>query len=807
MKHTLQNTEVQQACYHCGQPVGPQPLQVHEKVFCCLGCKTVFQLLDKHGLCQYYQLQQSPGVNQRLPIRPHKFDFLDLKEVQDKLLQFTDAEQAQVCLYLPQIHCSSCLWLLEHLHTMDAGIISSRVSFATKEATIRYNHTKTSLRDIAETLTSIGYEPHFSLQQMHQKPALGYNRRQIIKLGVTAFCFSNIMLLSFPDYLGLHPATEGSYLSMAFRYLSLVLSLPVLFYGAADFFTSGFKALQQRFLNIDAPIALAIAITFIRSVVDIVSNTGPGFLDSMSGIVLFMLIGRWLQSRTQQSLQFNRDYTSYFPVSVHRLENEEEIPIALPALKVGDCIRIHAQEVIPADGILAKGTAAVDYSFVTGESLPVHAGIGELVYAGGRQTGGVIDLVLVKEVSTSYLTSLWNKASMQQQPEDDKSWTHRVSRYFTMVLFTLTAAAAGFWYVQDAAKVWTVVTAALLVACPCTLLLSNTFTLGHIMAVLDKAGFYVRSSAVLEQMHSLTHIVFDKTGTLTIGQAQDIQYQGSLLSAEHKTMLAVLAAQSNHPLSRALAYYFKSTVQPQPTNGLQLVVPKEHAGQGVEGWVMDHHIKIGSPAFAWGHPLPLQQTVVAVSIDDGTRGLFIFRNKYRRGLLGMLRRLQKRYSLAVLSGDSESEKAVLQQALGRQVPLHFKCSPVQKLEYIEHLQGQGNKVMMVGDGLNDAGALKASIIGVAVAEDVHQFSPGCDAIIQAKSLDKLHRLLKMASAGRGIIYTSFAISILYNIVGLSFAFSGQLSAMVAAILMPASSISIILFSWLASKVVAKVLKL
>lgn len=777
-------------CYHCGEEFLTLAIVFDEKNFCCAGCKTVYQVLNQHGLCEYYAQSEMPGINQRIVMRKDKFAFLENEAIRNQLITYSDNHQTQITFYLPQMHCSSCLWLLEHLQNIDAGILNSRVDFPKKEVAVMYDEKNISLRGVAELLTSVGYEPHISLNDLDKKPKNLYNRERLYRLGVAGFCFSNIMLLSFPEYVGLGGVKELYDLTPIFRYLNLLLSLPVFFYSANEFFISGWAGLKNRFLNIDAPIALAIVITFVRSIYEIVSGTGAGYLDSMSGIVFFMLVGRILQDRTQQSLSFDRDYTSYFPIAVNKISNGIETPVPLPELRNGDSIVIHSNEIIPADGILVRGEAAIDYSFVTGESVPVEKKISEIIYAGGRQMAGKIELLLVKDVSQSYLTNLWNKESMRSEENVQDSWVHPVSRYFSFVLFGITAIAALYWFFTDPTKLWPSITAALIVACPCALLLSNSFTNGHLIRAFDRAGLYVRNAAVVERMIRITHIVFDKTGTLTDGRLFDITYKGDELNHSIKHMLASVAAQTHHPLSKAVLQY----LQLKPAH---ITDVKEHPGRGVEAWIDDCHIKFGSPYFVWGHNhFDTSTTVVAWSIDGKQQGMFLLKNHYRKGLKGMLAKIIRTNKISVLSGDNNAEQDNICKMVGRPTNVLFNQAPADKLAFIEQLRNEGEYVLMIGDGLNDAGALKAANIGIAVSDDINNFSPGCDAIMEASKLEGLHQYIGLAKTARKVVIASFVLSILYNIVGLSFALQGLLSPLVAAILMPSSSISIIIITWL-----------
>ncbi|CAN5466071.1 heavy metal translocating P-type ATPase metal-binding domain-containing protein [soil metagenome] len=787
---SLKNTG--SACFHCGETVPAQAIiSFDDKAFCCAGCKTVYQILSKNGLCEYYDYAETPGINQRQAVRENKYAFLEDKSIRDQLIQYADGDTVQVVFYLPQIHCSSCLWLLEHLQNLHAGIISSRVDFNKKEVTILYNESLLGLKQLAELLTSVGYEPHISLNSLDKKPKKYYNRQRLYRLGVAGFCFSNIMMMSFPEYFGMKGVKEAFDIAPMLRNLIVLLSLPVLFYSAQEFFKSGWSGLKHGFLNIDAPIALAILITFGRSLYEILSGTGPGYFDSMSGIVFFMLTGRVLQDRTQQSLAFDRDYTSYFPVAVNKIIDGIEKPVALPELKNGDSIIIHSQEIVPADGILVRGQAVMDYSFVTGESIPVEKHISEIIYAGGKQVGGNIELVLVKDVSQSYLTNLWNKESMRREDSNEDSFVHKISRYFTIVLFAIAGSAATWWYFHDPTKIWPAVTAVLIVACPCALLLSNTFTNGHIIRLFDRAKFYVRNALVVERMCRVNHIVFDKTGTITSNQNFRVIHRGNHLHTDERDMLGAVASQSSHPLSLSVAKFLK-------TKKHCVGNFKEHPGKGCEAWINDKHVLLGSPSFVMGkNDIADSGSMVAYRIDQDVHGYFLIKNEYRYGIKRMLLLLNKSFKLSVISGDNNTENSRLQQLAGAKANLFFNQSPEDKLQYTENLQRDGDKVMMIGDGLNDAGALKNSLVGVAVTESMNNFSPACDAILEAERLPNLHQYIKMAKRGKQIVIASFIISICYNITGLSFAVQGTLSPMIAAILMPASSISIILFTWIA----------
>ena len=787
-------------CFHCGDECVNTKIIVVDKNFCCEGCKMVYEILNQTGMCGYYDLNQSPGSSQKFKVRTDKFSFLEDTTIEQSIISFKDEFQTHVTFYLPQIHCSSCLWLLENLHKVESGVVSSHVNFERKEATIIYNHKQCSLRKVAEQLTRIGYEPYISYNDMGKKrPRV--NSSKIYRLGVAGFCFANIMLLSFPEYLGIDQKEEN--LLIFFRYVNVLLSLPVFFYSAGEFYNSAWQGIKQKFLNIDAPIVLAIWVTFIRSLFEIFSGTGSGYLDSMSGIVFFMLAGRILQDRTQKQLSFERDYTSYFPVAVTKVNGVESTTLALPDIQLGDTLRIHDQELIPADGILTRGNALIDYSFVTGESVPVVKEMGEIIYAGGKQLGGNIELLVIKEVAQGYLTSLWNKDAFKEDPSKDRSFVHNISYWFTWGVLLTSFAAGIYWYFTNVIVMWNAVTAVLIVACPCALLLSNTFTNGSILRIFSNNKFYLRNATVIEKLATANTLVFDKTGTLTTRAYQDVVYQGLPITSSIKMKIGALAAQSSHPLSNAIANWSGTVV------GNPVIAFEQIPGSGIEGMVDDDLITLGSSLFVTGKEdkMTTSGSVVHVAVEGVYMGFFRLQNQYRKSIPSMLQRLTNKFTLLVISGDNDTERSYLRQLLGPNTDLYFNQQPADKLTIIEALQKKGSKTVMIGDGLNDAGALKQSHVGIAITDDTNNFTPASDAILDASKLPQLEQFIQLAKANKVIVMTAFVISIVYNIIGLSFAVQGLLSPMIAAILMPISSISILLISFGFTHLTAKWLSL
>lgn len=791
----------QLSCYHCGDACNKGTTLVYQnKPFCCEGCKTVFDLLDQNGMCTYYDFEKNPGITIKTRDFKHRFDYLDNPDVIEKLIDFSDGKICKISFYIPAIHCTSCIWLLENLYKLEPGVIHSEVNFLKKTVSFTYDPNLISLKNLVELISSVGYEPEITLEQTGEKK-IQTDRSFIYKIGVAGFCFGNIMLFSFPEYFHLDDVIDPGFRPF-FGYLNLILSLPVLLYSGSGYFISAFTGLKQRIVNIDVPLSLGIAVMFIRSSYEIISGTGAGFMDALAGLVFFLLIGKWFQNRSYKALSFERDYKSYFPLSVTRIENNKEIACTIDSLKEGDIILVRNNELIPADAILLDGHAYIDYSFVTGESQPVFKKSGDKLFAGGKQTGGIIRLQLLKTVSQSYLTSLWNHEVFQKETSIHlSSRTNKVSKYFTLIVLIIALSAAGYWMWVDASKALNAFTAVLIITCPCALALTVPFTFGNSLRIMGRNHLYLKNADIIEEMAKIDVIVFDKTGTITHPESGKVVYEGDALSNEELKIIKTAVQSSTHPLSKSIEKFLNvEAIYPHPE-----VI--EHPGKGLECM----GVKIGSYVFTTGQiqqeDVDFTASDVHVSVNGLYKGRFRIQNVYREGLKELVGRLKRRYQIHILSGDNDGERKNLEQLFGTDTPLRFRQTPEMKLQYIQQLQQEGHHVMMLGDGLNDAGALKQSNVGFAVTGKNGTFFPACDGMLRSDSLIKLDALMQQAVKSMDTVKYSFMISLTYNVIGLSFAVRSALEPVIAAILMPISSVSVIAFTVLLTSWFARKLKL
>lgn len=785
-------------CYHCGDECLGTTYVVEDKNFCCLGCKSVYSILSANNLCNYYNFNDHPGLTRARTDK--RFDYLDAPGIVKELIDYTDDSLTIVTLYIPHIHCSSCIWLLEKLNKFNPAILYSRIDFLKKQLNIKYDTKQLSLKQLVELLFDIGYEPLISLQDVIKKQnRVNAQDNLIQRIAVAGFCFGNVMLLSFPEYLGLS-AFEQTF-KYFFGWLNILFSLPVVFYSGREYFVSAWQNLRNKVLNIDFPLALGIAVLLARTVIEILTQTGVGFADTLCGLVFFLLVGKFVQRKTYHHISFERDYRSFFPVAVQVVTNGIEKPLPLADLKVGQRIVLRHNEIIPADAILLKGDALIDFSFVTGESIPVSKTLGEIIYAGGRQTSEAIELEVVKPVSQSYLTQLWNNEAFTRQRDNRmQTFNERVSKYFTVVLLIIAFGSLIFWLPTNLSRGLAAFTAVLIVACPCALALSTPFTMAAALSIFDRNQFYLKNIAVVEQLAKIDTVVFDKTGTITTATDNQIVLTGTLSPLETELVYST-CINSNHPLSRMICQYLGKV------NKLRLDHYKETPGGGINALSGKYEVRIGSGRFLFGEfEETAGQTRVHMLINGRYCGYFAFKQNYREGLKQMVDGLST-YQTFLISGDSDHERNELLPVFKTGDRMGFNQSPQKKLDFIKLLQRLKGKVMMMGDGLNDAGALRQSDLGIAVTDNINNFSPGCDAILDGRSFNKLPAFLKFSKNTVTIIHCSFLISLTYNLIGLSYAVSGNLSPLTAAILMPLSTATIISFTTIATHFAARRRKL
>lgn len=764
-------------CFHCGD-VNPKNAEVYdEKRFCCNGCVQVYRLLSDAGLDEVYKNESFlPTANQG----KKDYAYLDLPDIQEKLIRYESDGLKVVSFELPTIHCASCLYILEAMPSWQDGVKRLDVQFSSKRAIIYFDPKVIALSEIAKRLHSIGYPLNINLDTNEKR--VDGAKRYIAPLAVAGFCFGNIMMFSLPEYLGLDNQTYLQF-GHLFRYLSMILALPVMLYAANVWHRSAYQALKRKVVTIDLPIVVGIWVLFLRSVYEVVVLHQPGFFDSLAGLVFFLLIGKWYQQKTFDRLSFDRNFTAFLPLVVNIEDSNGKLSQKSASdIRKGDVLFLRHGEIIPADARLLSEEASINYSFITGEAEPELVKQDTQLFAGGSVQGKAIRVEALRAVEESYLHALWD-ARRKGVKSKFQNITDSVSAGFSKAI--LAVAALGFlaWLPFDASTAAMVFTAVLIVACPCALALAAPFSMGSGIRTLAKRGVYIKNPDAMERLGTVDHLIFDKTGTLTHSDREKIAYEGTPLSFSEKEWLAATVKQSAHPVSVALATYLNLESDTDPTSF------KEEEGKGITATFGEHTVRVGSAAFTQSDER--EGARVYVQIDGQSVGHFLWKNNYRNDIDAMLNTLGKSYPIGLLSGDGDAEREALYDLYKDWNSMAFRQKPDEKMDTVESLQESGQKVLMAGDGLNDTAALKSAWFGLAVSENTQSFGPSSDGIIESQNLHKLPDVLTYAQKLQRVTKESLRLSLIYNVLGLSFALAGVLTPIYCAILMPLSSVTVV----------------
>lgn len=767
-------------CYHCGDKVIGKAIERNDKSFCCNGCLTVFEILNENGLDQFYEINAQSGVKPTVS-NTTKFAALDIPEIFEEFINFQNKETYIVTFFLPAIHCSSCIFLLENLHRLDNSILKSEANFTSRNLTLTVKKDR-KLSEVASLLESIGYTPEL---RKSKNNVASYDKRLLFQLGVAGFAFGSVMLWTFPEYLGLDESFE-SFRNFS-AYLSLIVSIPVLLFSAQSYLISAFHAVRTKQLNLDIPIALGILVLFIKSAITVLQGEGSGYIDSFNGFVFFLLIGKWFQSRTYRTMSFDNDPKAYFPLGVHRVKEGKEEIVQISKINKEDQLHIFNEEIIPCDGKLFSNKAVIDTSFITGEAELITLNKGDKIYAGSKLIGTSVFIKVDSTTDQSKFASIWNQTNKKTQSIIQNK-ENLLSKYFLIAVSLVASGAATAWWFIDPSQIISIVTAVLVVACPCALALSFPFVYGNALRKLGRNGLYFRDSSEIQNLNKIDHIVFDKTGTLTKDRIDGVIYIGEVLSDEIHSSALELTRQSMHPYSKSISKYLaEESGRATPVSNFQ-----EISGMGVKGELADGSIlKIGNANFV--NAEENNQSGSFIAKNDKILGFYKFESTLREGVLDVIKSLSKQYKLSLLSGDKSTDMSLFND-VEEQITMHFNLSPSDKKEMIIKFKESGDRVLFIGDGLNDSEALINADLGISVAEDEFRFTPKCDAIIKSQVIKKLPQFLSFGSFTKSALRICLYFSLFYNLVGITFAVLGYVTPLFAAILMPVSSISIVFLS-------------
>lgn len=785
-----------ESCYHCGESI-PQGLKIsaeingEERFFCCHACLGVAELIQGSGLAQYYNTRSSASERPAERVQQQRWRSYDIPEVAHQYVYYSAPDSAEVYLSIEGIHCPSCAWLIQHALERKLNLQDVRINASTARGEIHWNPQNCKLSDILIAIAEIGYTP--ALLNPTAQDALFSRQRQksLMRIIVAGLGSMQVMMFAVGLYFSPSMGMESQYANLL-KWVSLIVASVVYFYSGLPFTLSALRSLRQGYVNMDVPIALALAGTYFPSVYHTLIHHGDIYFESVSMFIFFILIGRHLELITRHKAALNQQqFAKLLPDVVYRLDDSgTQTLIPLPTVQVGNLLHIPATFTIPVDGIIRHGSTRVDESMLSGESTPLYKSVGDRVLAGSSNLSAPIDL----EVSaTGQATILAGISRMIEQARQLKSplieKTDALARW--TVLSILILAALGYlvwWLFIDAERAFSIALAVLVASCPCALSLATPATFTAALNAAAKSGIIIKNSLTLDKLPHIERIVFDKTGTLTQGNFQlQEQHLFHPDSARVWGLCKTLERNSTHPI----AWYFSE----QAFTALPLHNIQHHSGAGVSGEDDEHHYLIGSAEFIRSrypqHTLPSAEhvgTQVYLADEQGVLALFVFADPLRNTSPAAIASLQKDYQLSIASGDQRANVEHVAQALNIR-EAQAEMSPADKLAYLKSLRPA--KILMVGDGINDAPTLAAADLSMAVNRANPLSQTQADIVCLHHGPEALPYLFRLARRCQRIIRQNLTWAVVYNLSVIPLALLGYLTPWIAAIGMSASSLLVV----------------
>lgn len=783
-------------CDHCQEKIIHEyTLQENDeiKIFCCNGCLTVYQILNDNGLGGYYQLKDGVESNGRPDYSLEPYSYLDEKEFKEKFQKINNGSY-EFSFFVEGVHCVACLWLLEKLPTICPGVKLSKLNMATSVLKLRINE-ETDLSSVATKIASIGYKPHPILSNSDKEAySKKEDRRALIRIGIAFSAAGNIMLYSIAVYTG-----ASGFFKTYFNIFSFICAIPIITYCAIPFYVNAKNALKNKELSIDIPIVLALVIGMGMGIYSLLTGADYFYFDTLATLVFLLLFARYILKKVQQKSLGSEDLTSFFSNrSARKINDGVEEETLTRFLQIGDHVSVKAGEVVPIDGFITKGESHINNSLLTGEVMPVPVGKAEMVYMGAKNLDSEIIIKVESSFEQSRFGKILNEIENGWKSESKISMiTDQISKRFVIVVFLLSLSFFVYLSIFHNFEIaFSRTLTLLIITCPCALALTTPLALILGLSNMAKLGVLVKSEQVIEKLASAKNIFLDKTGTLTYGEFIVTSFKLLKPDKNLESLLYSLELRSNHPIAKSIVKYCEETFNCEQLEILNYI---EHPGIGVSGSYNDQNYEVKSTGEGTDNEfskIGLYQNgelILTLGLSDQLR------QGVDKTIIGFIK---QRVTPYILSGDNT--QSVLKTTSTLSIPkenILSNQSPEQKRDRV----AKNEKSIMVGDGVNDAVALKAAYVGVAVKGSVEVSLRAADVYLSRTGVSHVLGLIKASKYILKIIYRNLAFSFLYNCFGVYLAFTGQVNPLVAAVLMPLSSITVLLSTLFSIKKIKNIL--
>lgn len=783
------------ACTHCGLEV-PPPLRRNDgPQFCCTGCETAYAVINGTGLEAYYGFGERRAA--RVQASGRTFEEFDHPAFATLYVRRRADGLAETELYLENVHCASCVWLVERASLTIPGVHAAELDVGRSRVRLAWDARATRLSDVARFLDSLGYVPHPWRGGRADDRRRAEDRAALVRIGVAGAIAGNVMLIALAIYAGWFGGMERDF-ARYFRWWSFALATPALLWPGRVFFRGAWAALRRGALHMDVPVAIALAVGWLHGAVNTIRDAGPVYFDGLATLVFLLLVGRFLQQRAQRGAVDTAELLwSLAPSTARVVEGDAVREVPREAVLPGTIIEVRAGDTIAADGIVVDGASAVDMSLLTGESRPVPAGPGTDVFAGTVNVTAPLRVRVTGTGEASRLGALLKDVEDSAQRRSPVvHLADRMAGRFVAAVLALAGVTAAIWAVRDPSRAVDNAIAVLIVTCPCALALATPLAVASAVGKAAARGILIRGGDALESLSRTGTIILDKTGTVTEGRLAVVAWTGPKWV---QPLVVALERHSRHPVAAALARAWAAGPLGAATD------IAEESGGGISGVVSGHRVAVGTAAFARHHlddpsaslPTPAEDCTAAFVVVDGQpAGVASFDDPLRSDAAASVAALRRAgWRIQLLSGDTPG--AVARAATALDIPpadARGGVSPEEKRRHVEQA-GTGGPVVMVGDGVNDAAAMAAATVGVGMHGGAEACLATADVFTTRSGLAPVVELVRGARRTMAVIRAGIGVSIAYNIAGAGLAMAGRIDPLVAAVLMPLSSLSVVLLAW------------
>jgi Cu+-exporting ATPase len=781
--------------------------------FCCKGCQGVFHILKDDGLDSFYEKLGNKTLTPPIKISNDDISKFDSNNFLDNYVTTTKDGFSQIDLIIEGIHCAACVWLNEKVLYETKGIVEANINFTSNKARITWDANKLKLSEIILKIRSIGYNAYAYDSSVADIQASKAKRDYFIRMMVAVIASMNIMMLSVAKYTGFFTGIDDEVKNMI-HIGEFLLSTPVLFYSGWIFYKGGYYGLKNRMVNMDFLVASGATLTYIYSMFILFGAKGDSYFDSVSMIITFVLVGKYLEVIGKKSAVDTLDkIKSSLPLEAVVIEDNIKKVIALNSVKIGDIIEIKAGDKVPVDGKITKGEGFFDESTLTGESIPVYKKIGESVFSGTINSNSLIEYEVTKDFKNSTFSSIVTllEDSLNSKPRI-QTQAAQISRYFSLTILSLAFSTFLVWYffgldlgfdykgTTQFERSFIVAISVIVIACPCALALATPMASLVGISELAKKGLLFKEAKFIESLAVTNTVVFDKTGTLTKGELNVVKARIMDDNIHKLNLLYSILCVSTHPVSNSIKKYLEEKYD--------LIEKKLDNVKNIEAKGMSaNYTNVDGKNFELlGGNLDLlkqneiyykfdsNKTVYLFAINKRVIATFELEDEIKDNAKELVEFLQnKNIEVVMLTGDNENVASNIASQIGIKKYFAFQ-TPISKANYIKELKKEHKTVVMVGDGVNDSVALSSADVAIAMGNSADVSLAISDVVLLNSSLNSLKDAFIISSKTFKFIKQNLAISLFYNMITIPLAMAGLVIPLFAALSMSLSSLIVVLNS-------------